>query len=238
MRRITILKNVESVWSGIESLANPWTHVYVMDDGEYYKIGISKNPKERKKQIGATVAPRRLRLVVALPAPRSVERELHAKFSSIRISGEWFKRASDIPDAVVEACLKHRPIPKARNPGMRDVLRRVPKPLDSDVVAYPIMSSAGLYRCSKIGFLHAECASRKVHIYTEFADLGVAPLCGRGRPIQFTAAINRIMFDAIDLSGGVCEWCHDAELRNARAGTCITVTNDRSSRLLSQIGSA
>lgn len=64
--------------------------VYIMKDQRsgYYKIGSSNNPQYREKTLQSECP--MIDLVFAIPAPRKVEKELHDKYSLLRVRGEWF----------------------------------------------------------------------------------------------------------------------------------------------------
>lgn len=68
--------------------------VYVITDGEHYKIGVAVDPAKRLREL-QTGNPRRLRLTffVALPNPETaahVERSAHHRIGRNRRVGEWF----------------------------------------------------------------------------------------------------------------------------------------------------
>lgn len=65
--------------------------IYVFKCGPHYKIGFSKDPAKRRKQL-ATGSPLRVELVHRFWTPfcRQIERRLHRKFKEKRGSGEWF----------------------------------------------------------------------------------------------------------------------------------------------------
>lgn len=65
--------------------------VYLIDDGEQIKIGVSSNPWQRHKQI------KRGTLVGAIYGNRTVERLIHTMLSECAIEGqnEWFHRCSE-----------------------------------------------------------------------------------------------------------------------------------------------
>lgn len=66
--------------------------VYMMRDGlsGTYKIGFTKNCPHRRCAYLGTGNPR-ISLLTVWYAPREVERAIHAKFRSKRLSGEWFE---------------------------------------------------------------------------------------------------------------------------------------------------
>lgn len=67
---------------------------YVIGDLQIgiYKIGCSRNPKNRLSQIGKLIGPLELELIctVSTDDKRRTERKLHARFSDKRKRGEWF----------------------------------------------------------------------------------------------------------------------------------------------------
>lgn len=71
-------------------------YVYLIHDGELYKIGISIHPGKRLSQIRYENG-RECSLLVLIESPdyKSLELELHEKFSSKRIKGEWFDLEPD-----------------------------------------------------------------------------------------------------------------------------------------------
>lgn len=72
-------------------MKNQPTHLYLVDDGENYKIGISKNPEKRIKQVESARGKRvRTVLIERLRQPRFVEYELKKIFSGLCTGGEWF----------------------------------------------------------------------------------------------------------------------------------------------------
>lgn len=68
----------------------PDGRVYVLECGGYYKIGFSKNPLERVRQL-QTGCPFRLHLVGTVTAPQTAEFALHNKYADKRMHGEWFQ---------------------------------------------------------------------------------------------------------------------------------------------------
>jgi hypothetical protein len=63
----------------------------------YYKIGLSVDPRSRLKQLqGATPSPLHLRLTIPARCGGFLEQALHAHFRSKRVRGEWF--ALDLAD--------------------------------------------------------------------------------------------------------------------------------------------
>lgn len=75
--------------------------VYIIEGGNYYKIGYSKNPYERLAdlQVGS---PSPLTLVAIVAGTRSDEKRLHIAFEESRHHGEWFKKTKEL-DKLIEA---------------------------------------------------------------------------------------------------------------------------------------
>lgn len=76
-----------------------WGHqsyVYVLESNGFYKIGFSDKPEARVRRL-QTGSPAPIRLVHCLRTPffREIEQLLHTRFSSQRISGEWFELFDD-----------------------------------------------------------------------------------------------------------------------------------------------
>ena len=80
----------------------PW-YVYFIQglDGSPIKIGRALNPEQRLKdlQVGHTDALRILAIVYD-PKGRQFEAELHERFKSHKIRGEWFRPAPEIADFI------------------------------------------------------------------------------------------------------------------------------------------
>lgn len=80
--------------------------VYLISDGRYTKIGVSKNVGKRLKSL-QTASPRRLYLVGQTPGSEALERQLHERFAPQRVHGEWF----DLSEADVLSILNAAPPP-------------------------------------------------------------------------------------------------------------------------------
>lgn len=66
--------------------------VYFASDGEVVKIGYSGAPKQRLVNLQAD-HPRPLTIVLKIPGTFKTERDMKARFSALRIKGEWFTLA-------------------------------------------------------------------------------------------------------------------------------------------------
>ncbi len=73
--------------------------VYLIEDETrgHVKIGISQDPGRRLRDLSAAHSvPLRLVRSVKVEHPRSVEREMHGRFTHLRLNGEWFQRCDEI----------------------------------------------------------------------------------------------------------------------------------------------
>lgn len=94
-----------------EPTRNPGTAlnsgVYFIRAGQMVKIGVSVNVAARLRdhQISSSEP---LYLMLVMPGNAAKERELHARFKSKRVHGEWFKIDDEIAAYVAEQRLKLR----------------------------------------------------------------------------------------------------------------------------------
>lgn len=66
--------------------------VYVMKCGDCYKIGVSKHPNARLKQLDERPFPVEIVMLSKMAEyPYDIEKELHDALADKRIGGEWFK---------------------------------------------------------------------------------------------------------------------------------------------------
>jgi hypothetical protein len=74
-----------------KAIIPPSNYVYIMHNkqNDYYKIGRSTNPRYRETTLQAQEPD--IELVEAWEAPKKIETELHRKFKSKKIRGEWFR---------------------------------------------------------------------------------------------------------------------------------------------------
>ncbi len=91
---------LDYVWKSVReikeiALARPGGFVYVLEAGEFYKIGRSSRLDNRIKTL-AIQLPFPVRVLTAFPCEdaAATERWLHELFSEYRVNGEWFR----IPD--------------------------------------------------------------------------------------------------------------------------------------------
>ncbi len=73
-----------------ELVADGYTYFIEAAEANRVKIGFSKDPKARLKQL-SSACPYPLKLIAAIPGPKSLEREYHRHFSTYRVQGEWFE---------------------------------------------------------------------------------------------------------------------------------------------------
>lgn len=78
-------------------------HVYVIGFADYVKIGWSENVKRRLFDIQKH-APEKLVLYRLFAAKKVTERQLHRKFKSLRLHGEWFALVRDLKYWVEDRC--------------------------------------------------------------------------------------------------------------------------------------
>lgn len=71
-------------------------YVYLLHDGEFYKIGMSGQPDKRLAQLQYQDG-REYTIVALIPTEdnRRLEKELHKRFHSKRVKGEWFSLAPE-----------------------------------------------------------------------------------------------------------------------------------------------
>jgi hypothetical protein len=69
--------------------------VYFIYNNQHIKIGCSKNPHKRMKQL-QTSSPQRLILLGYVHGDKKLERELHDKFSHLHVNLEWFNVNSEL----------------------------------------------------------------------------------------------------------------------------------------------
>jgi hypothetical protein len=135
--------------------------VYLIQAGEYTKIGIARNVRVRLATL-QTGQPIRLVLrgAVELEDYTGAEAELHEMFSAQRVHGEWFA-LTDLDVIEIVEWLESKPKPEvisAPEPEPEIVVWPMTE-LDSDselefeaeVVAKPIPASARIWRVEKTG---------------------------------------------------------------------------------------
>lgn len=68
-------------------------YVYIIKFGEFYKIGLSKNPKKRMRDFATVVMPYKFELIHTISTINAsfLEKAMHNKFSHKLVAGEWYK---------------------------------------------------------------------------------------------------------------------------------------------------
>ena len=69
--------------------------IYLISTNTHIKLGFSKNPKRRLKQL-QTANAEKLMLLKVFPGDKKVEKELHDLLDEYRMEGEWFLYDDDI----------------------------------------------------------------------------------------------------------------------------------------------
>lgn len=96
-------------------------YVYLMQRGAGgpVKIGLSVRPEKRNAQLQTATA-EHLRIVATVLGGSDMERELHARFASSRLNGEWFHPTAAIfawfGERVATACAAAAPAPPPAPP--------------------------------------------------------------------------------------------------------------------------
>ena len=101
-------------------------YVYFITDGEYIKIGYTKNhPKKRLKQLN-TGNDKKLFLLGYILGNMSKEKELHKKFGRLRVrnSSEWFNVNDELLDYINQnnEMIEMKDMLVDRNPYMNNMI--------------------------------------------------------------------------------------------------------------------
>lgn len=73
-----------------EGHAPPGGFVYLIKCGDYFKVGYTKDPKQRASGLH-TGMPHPMDFMVCIPGNRSIEKALHRKFAKNATHREWFR---------------------------------------------------------------------------------------------------------------------------------------------------
>lgn len=95
------------MFNQIESLKSIYmNYVYIITDGEGYKIGFSKSPEKRLKEL-QTANKNKLNLIhkQEVQFGQKTERALHNFLSQYRQEGEWFLLSNDLIEQTKQLCL-------------------------------------------------------------------------------------------------------------------------------------
>ncbi len=82
--------------------------VYIIECGDYVKIGIAQNAHSRMAAL-QTGNPYQLKLVADIPGGLALEMELHNDFVEYRTSGEWFHHSGAVKEFVESMAIKYPP---------------------------------------------------------------------------------------------------------------------------------
>lgn len=69
--------------------------VYFADDGQFIKIGFTKNTKGRASQL-QTGSSRNVHIIATRSGTMQDERKLHRQFAHLRHRGEWFRKEREL----------------------------------------------------------------------------------------------------------------------------------------------
>lgn len=75
--------------------------IYIVRAGDAVKIGFTRTLPQRLAQL-QTFHPNALELLAAFPGSPLIERGLHRRFASARLTGEWFRWTSEIARVAFE----------------------------------------------------------------------------------------------------------------------------------------
>lgn len=84
-------------------------YLYVIQAGEFVKIGISRNVQARLAEL-QTGNPLPLAILDAFEFAdaEQVERALHQRFANARVQGEWFRLTAEDLEALADICRSYR----------------------------------------------------------------------------------------------------------------------------------
>jgi hypothetical protein len=91
MVRTTILSQVPTEL--VEKERGCGTYVYFMRVGERMKIGMSKNVRNRAKEI-QTGQSEQVEVIYSVKGNRELEKYFHSRFNAVKLHGEWFRYRS------------------------------------------------------------------------------------------------------------------------------------------------
>ena len=83
-------------------------YIYLLTNGTYYKIGKSKNPENRIKQLNSGSS-EKIELIYKFRSPEyyhTIEIALHNFFSNKRVNSEWFELTPKEALSFIPRCIK------------------------------------------------------------------------------------------------------------------------------------
>lgn len=90
-----------------------YSYIYIISDGEAYKVGVSKNPEDRLKKL-QTGSPKKIWIshIFKVPCDKvyKLEKECHNILTTHFVKrGEWFHGGSDFAVRIIvdEVCAKY-----------------------------------------------------------------------------------------------------------------------------------
>jgi hypothetical protein len=127
----------DSAGGGRGQVGQGFVYFIETEDGEFVKIGYSARPYQRLSQLG-TLRPGAfaLRVIGWIPGTYRTERWLHAKFSTDRDNGEWFRNSMRLRAFIAAIGLVEPEPPKPPHPPKAVIAPKPPKqPEHADAAA-------------------------------------------------------------------------------------------------------
>jgi len=91
--------------------------VYFISDGQYVKIGLAKDSYQRLKQL-QVANPKDLKLIGVCYGTIRFEKELHRRFESSHVRGEWFEITGELVDFLKMVGRLRKPSKPERDPNL------------------------------------------------------------------------------------------------------------------------
>lgn len=96
--------------------------VYFLYDGESVKVGHSKNPRKRVKQL-QTGSSSKIQLLGTIYGDKALEKEIHRQFNRFRIINEWFRPEDELIQFINDNIIENRYIHRDDNGKLTSLLR-------------------------------------------------------------------------------------------------------------------
>jgi hypothetical protein len=119
--------------------------VYFVRCLDRVKIGFSVDPKSRLVKINAD-APFPCEMLGVVPVDQFSEADLHTRFSSLRIHGEWFLAASDLLAFIADASGSPQPVAAVKRRAVvapRPASQAKPHPLYDEIEGFLKLTGMG-----------------------------------------------------------------------------------------------